>query len=204
LEESRSKINSTDFNLINYIPARLQESWMKLSDDRKREILAEAKMFIIKEEANRASRMTGCQSDRKAKIAKGKAITVFEGNGIGLTKNTLAEKNCRSVFDTVLQKLRISVADVNGNTRKLHKRIYRADVIKMTVRQKNRIQMKTVLLNQCQDLFTVAIGIDQNGFTRLFVTNQICVGSECTRCYRIYLHTMPLSSGKNRVRKYPF
>ena len=52
LEESKSKINSTDFNLINYIPARLQESWMKLSDDRKKEILAESKMFIIKEEAS--------------------------------------------------------------------------------------------------------------------------------------------------------
>ena len=52
LEESRTKINSTDFNLINYIPARLQESWMKLSDERKKEILAESKMFIIKEEAS--------------------------------------------------------------------------------------------------------------------------------------------------------
>ena len=52
LEESKNKINSTDFNLINYIPARLQESWMKLSDERKKEILAESKMFIIKEEAS--------------------------------------------------------------------------------------------------------------------------------------------------------
>ena len=52
LEESKSKINSTDFNLINYIPARLQESWMKLSDERKKEILAESKMFIIKEESS--------------------------------------------------------------------------------------------------------------------------------------------------------
>lgn len=52
LEESRNKINSTDFNLINYMPARLQESWMRLSDERKKEILAEAKMFIIKEEAS--------------------------------------------------------------------------------------------------------------------------------------------------------
>ena len=52
LQESKSKINSTDFNLINYIPARLQESWMKLSDDRKKEILAESKMFIINEESS--------------------------------------------------------------------------------------------------------------------------------------------------------
>ena len=52
LEESKSRINSTDFNLINYIPARLQESWMKLSDERNKEILAESKMFIIKEEAS--------------------------------------------------------------------------------------------------------------------------------------------------------
>ena len=52
LQESKSKINSTDFNLINYIPARLQESWMKLSDERKKEILAESKMFIINEESS--------------------------------------------------------------------------------------------------------------------------------------------------------
>ena len=52
LEESKNKINSTDFNLINYIPARLQESWMNLSDERKKEILAESKMFIIKDESN--------------------------------------------------------------------------------------------------------------------------------------------------------
>ena len=52
LEESRNKINSTDFNLSNYMPARLQESWMRLSDERKKEILAESKMFIIKEEAS--------------------------------------------------------------------------------------------------------------------------------------------------------
>ena len=52
LQESKSKINTTDFNLINYIPARLQESWMKLSDDRKKEILAESKMFIINEESS--------------------------------------------------------------------------------------------------------------------------------------------------------
>ena len=52
IQESKSKINSTDFNLINYIPARLQESWMNLSDDRKKEILAESKMFIINEESS--------------------------------------------------------------------------------------------------------------------------------------------------------
>ena len=52
LQESKTKINTTDFNLINYIPARLQESWMKLSDDRKKEILAESKMFIINEESS--------------------------------------------------------------------------------------------------------------------------------------------------------
>ena len=52
LEESKTKINTTDFNLINYIPARLQESWMNLSDERKKEILAESKMFIINEESS--------------------------------------------------------------------------------------------------------------------------------------------------------
>ena len=50
LEESKSKINSTNFNLINYIPERFQQTWMKLSDERKKEILAESKMFIINDE----------------------------------------------------------------------------------------------------------------------------------------------------------
>ena len=52
LQESMSKINSINFNLINRIPARLQESWMKLSDERKKEILAESKMFIIDNDAS--------------------------------------------------------------------------------------------------------------------------------------------------------
>ena len=52
LQESMSKLNSINFNLINRIPARLQESWMKLSDERKKEILAESKMFIIDNDAS--------------------------------------------------------------------------------------------------------------------------------------------------------
>ena len=52
LQESMSKINSINFNLINHIPARLQESWMKLSDERKKEILAESNMFIIDNDAS--------------------------------------------------------------------------------------------------------------------------------------------------------
>lgn len=48
IEESKKKCNeSKNFNLINYIPARLSERWSKLSDERKNEILAESKMFVI-------------------------------------------------------------------------------------------------------------------------------------------------------------
>lgn len=48
IEESRRKIEEPkNFTLINYIPARLQEKWTKLSNERKEEILAESKMFVI-------------------------------------------------------------------------------------------------------------------------------------------------------------
>lgn len=48
LEESRKKVEEPkNFTLINYMPTRLQERWSKLSDERKEEILAESKMFVI-------------------------------------------------------------------------------------------------------------------------------------------------------------
>jgi hypothetical protein len=48
LEESKKKLGDTkNFTLINFIPNRLQEKWSKLSDERKQEILAESKMFVI-------------------------------------------------------------------------------------------------------------------------------------------------------------
>lgn len=48
IEESRkSCVDEKNFNLINYLPARLNERWSKLSDTRKQEILAESKMFVI-------------------------------------------------------------------------------------------------------------------------------------------------------------
>lgn len=48
IEESRKNVEEPkNFTLINYIPTRLQEKWSKLSDERKEEILAESKMFVI-------------------------------------------------------------------------------------------------------------------------------------------------------------
>ena len=52
LEESRKKVDTKNFTLINYLPARLNERWSKLSDERKQEILAEANMFVINNQAS--------------------------------------------------------------------------------------------------------------------------------------------------------
>lgn len=52
LNESKKAVVSTNFTLINYLPARLNEKWSKLSDERKQEILAEAKMFVINNQAS--------------------------------------------------------------------------------------------------------------------------------------------------------
>lgn len=48
IEESKKNVeNPKNFTLINYIPTRLQEKWSKLSNERKEEILAESKLFVI-------------------------------------------------------------------------------------------------------------------------------------------------------------
>ena len=52
LNESKKNVDTKNFNLINYMPARLNERWSKLSDERKQEILAEANMFVINNQAS--------------------------------------------------------------------------------------------------------------------------------------------------------
>ena len=52
VEESKKNVDTTNFTLINYMPERLRERWSKLSDDRKKEILAESKMLVINNEAS--------------------------------------------------------------------------------------------------------------------------------------------------------
>lgn len=46
-ESKKASGEEKNFNLINYIPSRLNERWTKLSDERKKEILDESKMFVI-------------------------------------------------------------------------------------------------------------------------------------------------------------
>ena len=52
VEESKKNVDTTNFTLINYMPERLHERWSKLSDERKKEILAESKMLVINNEAS--------------------------------------------------------------------------------------------------------------------------------------------------------
>ena len=52
IEESKKNVDTKNFTLINYMPSRLNEKWSKLSDERKQEILAEANMFVINNQAS--------------------------------------------------------------------------------------------------------------------------------------------------------
>lgn len=55
ITESRKAVeNAEEFKLVNYIPERLKEKWANLSDERKKEILAESKMLVIND-ANTAT-----------------------------------------------------------------------------------------------------------------------------------------------------
>lgn len=51
-ESKKACADEKNFNLINFMPARLNERWSKLSDTRKQEILAESKMFVINNAAS--------------------------------------------------------------------------------------------------------------------------------------------------------
>ena len=106
LEESRNKINSTDFNLINYIPARLQESWMKLSDERKKEILAESKMFIIKEEAS-AVYFWNTRDLRETRIEAVKMEeSVVPNNNTVVNESVLAEDSYKMMAERIKYNMR--------------------------------------------------------------------------------------------------
>ena len=106
LEESKSRINSTDFNLINYIPARLQESWMKLSDERKKEILAESKMFIIKEEAS-AVYFWNTRDLREKRIESIKMNeSVVPNENKGMNESVLVEDSYKMMAERIKRNMR--------------------------------------------------------------------------------------------------
>lgn len=68
ITESRRAIeNSNEFMLVNYIPDRLKEKWVNLSDERKQEILAESKMLVIKD-AKTATYFWNTRDMREKKI----------------------------------------------------------------------------------------------------------------------------------------
>ena len=106
LEESKSKINSTDFNLINYIPSRLQESWMNLSDERKKEILAESKMFIIKDEPS-AAYFWNTRDMREKRIESVKIVeNVIPNENKEVSESVLANDSYKLMSEKIKRNMR--------------------------------------------------------------------------------------------------
>ena len=106
LEESKSKINSTDFNLINYIPSRLQESWIKLSDERKKEILAESKMFIIKDEPS-ATYFWNTRDMREKRIESVKIVeNVVPNENKEINESVLEDNSYKIMAEKIKRNMR--------------------------------------------------------------------------------------------------
>ena len=106
LEESKSKINSTDFNLINYIPSRLQESWMNLSDERKKEILAESKMFIIKDEPS-ATYFWNTRDMREKRIESVKIVeNVVPNENKEINESVLEDNSYKMMAEIIKRNMR--------------------------------------------------------------------------------------------------
>lgn len=68
ITESRKAVeNANEFKLVNYIPERLKEKWANLSDERKKEILAESRMLVIND-ANSATYFWNTRDMREKQV----------------------------------------------------------------------------------------------------------------------------------------
>ncbi len=106
LEESRSKINEIDFNLIKYIPTRLQKNWVKLSDERKKEILAESKMFIINDEAS-AVYFWNTRDLRENRIESVKMEeSIIQNENKQLNESVLADDSYKKMVEKIKHNMR--------------------------------------------------------------------------------------------------
>jgi hypothetical protein len=103
LEESKKNVDTTNFTLINYIPERLQERWSKLSDDRKKEILAESKMLVI----NNAASATYFWNTRDLREKQIEIQKIDESANVKPAQNTnVSDERLRTMTEIIKRNMR--------------------------------------------------------------------------------------------------
>ena len=105
LAESKKNIDTKNFTLINYMPSRLNEKWSKLSDERKQEILEEAKMFVINNEAS-AEYFWNTRDfrDKQVELQKIDESAVAQPNAIN--ENVVSDERLNAMKEQIQRRMR--------------------------------------------------------------------------------------------------
>ena len=105
IEESKKNVDTTNFTLINYMPSRLTEKWSKLSDERKQEILAEAKMFVINNEAS-AEYFWNTRDFRDKQVELQKIDESAVAQPTPVVENVVSEERLNAMKEQIQRRMR--------------------------------------------------------------------------------------------------
>ena len=105
IEESKKNVDTTNFTLINYMPSRLTEKWSKLSDERKQEILAEAKMFVINNEAS-AEYFWNTRDFRDKQVELQKIDESVVAQPTPVVENAVSEERLNAMKEQIQRRMR--------------------------------------------------------------------------------------------------
>lgn len=105
LEESKKNVDTTNFTLINYLPERLNERWSKLSDERKQEILAEAKMFVINNQAS-AEYFWNTRDFRDKQIELQKVDEAVVAQPTPVNENVVSDERLKAMSEQIQRRMR--------------------------------------------------------------------------------------------------
>jgi hypothetical protein len=105
LEESKKNVDTKNFTLINYLPERLNERWSKLSDERKQEILAEAKMFVINNQAS-AEYFWNTRDFRDKQIELKKVDEAAVAQPTAVNENVVSDERLQAMKEQIQRRMR--------------------------------------------------------------------------------------------------
>ena len=105
LNEAKKNVDTKNFNLINFMPARLNEKWSKLSDERKQEILAEANMFVINNQAS-AEYFWSTRDFRDKQIELQKVDESVVAQPAPVKENVVSDERLQSMKERIQRNMR--------------------------------------------------------------------------------------------------
>lgn len=105
IEESKKNVDTKNFALINYLPQRLNERWSKLSDERKQEILAEANMFVINNQAS-AEYFWNTRDFRDKQIEIQKVDEAVVAQPAPVVENVISDERLNAMKEQIQRRMR--------------------------------------------------------------------------------------------------